>query len=199
MRLLSLRVCLSLVSLPLLPYLFHSLPVLCPAHHLQCHHRRGLKLLRTRRMRSIAPWRFSILSQVQAHNESRSEKVGSSDASSTALHNTDKEQWKDPPHCWKRKTKYACVVHADESTRRRLEGAGHKSHQDHTTAKGMNSMAHYSLDSLQHCTLVHKFTPMPEAMKIPDARAAVEKECEQFEKIPAWQLTRSQKQERCDQ
>ena len=42
-RLLSLRVCLFPVSLPLLPFLFHSLPVLCPAHHLQCRHRRGLK------------------------------------------------------------------------------------------------------------------------------------------------------------
>ena len=31
--------------------------------------------------------------EVQAHNESRSEKVGSSDASSKALQNTDEEQW----------------------------------------------------------------------------------------------------------
>ena len=42
-RVLSLRVCLSPVSLPLLPFLFHSLPVLCLAHHLQCRHRRELK------------------------------------------------------------------------------------------------------------------------------------------------------------
>ena len=35
----------------------------------------------------------------------------------------------------KRKTKYACVVDADESTRPRLEGAVHKPHQDHITAK----------------------------------------------------------------
>ena len=42
-RLLSLRVCLSLFSLPPLPFLSHSLLVLCPAHHLQCCHRRGLK------------------------------------------------------------------------------------------------------------------------------------------------------------
>ena len=56
-RLLSLRVCLFLVSLPLLP-------VLCPAHHLQCRHRRGLKPLHSRTMRSSAPWRKTILSQV---------------------------------------------------------------------------------------------------------------------------------------
>ena len=39
----------------------------------------------------------------------------------------------------KRRTKYDCVVDADESTRPRLEGAGHKLHQEHITAKGMNS------------------------------------------------------------
>ena len=77
----------------------------------------------------------------------------------------------------KRKTKYACVVDADESTRPWLEGAGHKPHQDHMTAKGMNSITHYSL--------VHKFIPMPQALKIPDAKAAVEKECEKLEKILA--------------
>ena len=57
----------------------------------------------------------------------------------------------------KRKTKYACVVDADVSTRPRLEGARHKPHQDHITAKGMNSMTHYSL--------VHLFIPMPQALK----------------------------------
>ena len=45
----------------------------------------------------------------------------------------------------KRKTKYACIVDADESTRPRPEGAVHKPHQDHITAKGMNSMTHYRL------------------------------------------------------
>ena len=64
-RLLSLRVCLSLVSLPLLPFLFHSLPVFCPAHQLpQCRHRRGLKPLYSRTMRSSAPWRYTILSHM---------------------------------------------------------------------------------------------------------------------------------------
>ena len=35
----------------------------------------------------------------------------------------------------KRKTKYACFVDAEESTRPRLEGAVHKHHQDHVTEK----------------------------------------------------------------
>ena len=82
----------------------------------------------------------------------------------------------------KRKTKYACVVDADESTRPRLQGAGHTPHQDHITAKGTNSITHFNL--------VHKFIPMPEAMKIPDAKAAVVKEWRKLEKIPAWQVTK---------
>ena len=56
---------LSLVSLPLVPFLFHS-PVLCPAHHLQCRYSRGLlETLHSRRMRSIAPWRYTVLSQIR--------------------------------------------------------------------------------------------------------------------------------------
>ena len=45
----------------------------------------------------------------------------------------------------KRKTKYACIVDADESTRRRIEGAGRKPHQDHITAKGTKSVTHHSV------------------------------------------------------
>ena len=60
------------------------------------------------------------------------------------------------------KTKHACVVEADESTRNRLEGTLHKDHEDHVGGKGINSLNHYNL--------VHKFIPMPQAMKIPDAK-----------------------------
>ena len=45
-------------------------------------------------------------------------------------------------------------------------------------------------NSLQHYNLVHKFIPMPQAMKIPAAKAAVDQEWEKFEKIPAWDLTK---------
>ena len=37
---------------------------------------------------------------------------------------------------------------------------------------------------------MHKFIPMPQAMKIPDAKAAMDKEWDKLEKIPAWQLTK---------
>ena len=54
-------------------------------------------------------------------------------------------------------------------------------HEDHIAGKGENSLQHYNL--------VHKFIPMPQAMKIPAAKAAVDKEWEKLEKILAWDLT----------
>ena len=38
-------------------------------------------------------------------------------------------------------------------------------------------------NSLQHYNLVHKFIPMPQDMKIPAAKAAVDKEWENLEKF----------------
>ena len=61
-------------------------------------------------------------------------------------------------------------------------------HEDHIAGKGENSLQHYNL--------VHKFIPMPQAMKILAAKAAVDKEWEKLEKNSAWNLTkvRSKKQ-----
>ena len=50
-----------------------------------------------------------------------------------------------------------------------MERAPHRYHEDHIAGKGMNSSSHYNL--------VHNF-PMPQAMNIPDAESAVEKEWE---------------------
>ena len=72
------------------------------------------------------------------------------------------------------KTKHACIVEADESTRIRSEGAPYRYHDDHIAAKGMNSLSHYNL--------VHKVIPMPQASKIPGAKAVVVKNCENLEK-----------------
>ena len=66
------------------------------------------------------------------------------------------------------KTKRACIVEAHESTRMRLESSLPKDHEDHIAGKGQNSMTHYNL--------VHKFILVPQAMIIPDAKAAVDKE-----------------------
>ena len=54
--------------------------------------------------------------------------------------------------------------------------------KDHIAGKGENSLQHYNL--------VHKFIPMPQALKIPAAKAAVDKEWEKLEKISAWNLTK---------
>ena len=67
----------------------------------------------------------------------------------------------------KSKTKYACIVDADETMRIRLEGVPHRYHEDHISAKGINSQSRFSL--------IHKFTPMRQALTIPDAKTAVEK------------------------
>ena len=66
------------------------------------------------------------------------------------------------------KSKFACILEASEFTRMRMEASPPKYHEDHIAGKGDNSLQHYNL--------VHKFIPMPQAMKIPAAKAAVDKE-----------------------
>ena len=73
-------------------------------------------------------------------------------------------------------------MEASESTRIRIEESQPNYHEDHIAGKGENSSQHYNL--------VHKFIPMPQAKKIPAAKAAVDKEWEKLEKIPAWNLTK---------
>ena len=80
------------------------------------------------------------------------------------------------------KSKLACVLEASESTRLRMEESLPNDHEDHNAGKGDKSVQHYNL--------VHKIIPMPQAMKIPAAKAAVDKEWEKLEKIPAWDLTK---------
>ena len=77
---------------------------------------------------------------------------------------------------------FACILEASESTRMRMEESLPNYHEDHIAGKGDNSLQHYSL--------LHKFVPMFQAMKIPAAKAAVDKEWEKIEKISAWNLTK---------
>ena len=46
---------------------------------------------------------------------------------------------------------------------------------------------------------MHKFIPMPQTMKIPDAKAAVDKEWEKLEKIANMADDQSEEQKRCHQ
>ena len=75
--------------------------------------------------------------------------------------------------------RYACVVEARESARKRLERTLPKDREDRI--EEINSLSHYNL--------VRKFIPMRQALKIPVAKAAVDKEWEKLEKLPALQMT----------
>ena len=55
------------------------------------------------------------------------------------------------------KTKLACILEADESTRMRMGNSIPHHHEDHFAGKGENSSQHYNL--------VSQFIPMPQAMK----------------------------------
>ena len=79
-----------------------------------------------------------------------------------------------------RKTKYACIVQAHESTRKRLESTLPGNREDHIAEKGLSSANHFNV--------MHKFIPMPQAMKILDAKAAVDKEWEKLQNLLAWKL-----------
>ena len=79
-------------------------------------------------------------------------------------------------------TKLACILEANESTRICMGNSIPSNHEDHIAGIGDNSLQHYNL--------VYKFIPMPQAMKIPAATAAVDKEWEKLEKISAWNLTK---------
>ena len=80
------------------------------------------------------------------------------------------------------KTKLACILEACESTRLRMGNSIPSNHEDHIAGRGENSPQQYNL--------VHKFIPMPQAMKIHAAKAAVGKEWEKLEKISAWNLAK---------
>ena len=59
-----------------------------------------------------------------------------------------------------------------------MESVTKKNHEDHIANKGQNSMS----------PCMHKFIPMPQVMKIPAAKEAVEREWKKLETIPVWPL-----------
>ena len=120
---------------------------LCPMQRKRKQNKDGL----SRNQSSTMPdnWEeYSSLNQT-TKNSSRSEKVGSSDASSNALKNTDKEQWWHSPQCWQTQDKIR-LCYADESTRPRPEGAGQK-----TSSRSHWCRRNESKNSLQYCAQIH--------------------------------------------
>ena len=63
---------------------------------------------------------------------------------------------------------YGCRVESHASTRQRPEPLQSQIHEDRIAGNGVTSLTHYNL--------LHKFIQEPQAMKIPDAKAAVDKE-----------------------
>ena len=81
------------------------------------------------------------------------------------------------------KSKLACILEADESTRLRMGESLPQNHEDHIAGKGDNSLQHYNL--------VHKFILMPQAMKIPAAKQQWTRNGRScLLKISAWNLTK---------
>ena len=87
-------------------------------------------------------------------------------------------------------TKLACILEAGEFTRLRMGESLRTHHEDHIAGKGDNSLQHYNL--------VHKFIPVPQTIKNPAAKAAVDKEWEKLEQISAWKLTKVRSKKRGD-
>ena len=80
-----------------------------------------------------------------------------------------------------RRTRYASFVEANESTRTHSGKTEPSDHADLIAEKGVKSLSHYNL--------VHKPAPIRQAMRILDAKAAVDKEWEELENSPDWQMT----------
>ena len=60
------------------------------------------------------------------------------------------------------------------------ESSLQQNHKDHIAGKGCNAITHKSV--------IYKFIPVPQAMKILDAKAPVDKEWKEPKTILAWQL-----------
>ena len=71
-------------------------------------------------------------------------------------------------------SKLACILEATETTRLRMGESLPNHNEEHIAGKGENSSQHYN------------FIPMPQVMKIPAAKAVVDKEWEKLWKISAW-------------
>ena len=82
----------------------------------------------------------------------------------------------------KLKTKLACILEADESTRMRMGNSIPHYHQDHIAGKGEISLQHYNL--------VHKFIPMFSSYENSCSESSGGQGMEKLEKISAWNLTK---------
>ena len=120
--------------------------------------------------------------RIQAHNESRSKKVGSSDATSNAFQNTDKKTVEKPTAILGNARQNMLVLlmptEARDQGQKELDTNFFKIT---LLQRGILLLVTVLCANLFRC-LKHNNNP--------DAKAAVEKEWEKLEKILAWQLTK---------
>ena len=83
-------------------------------------------------------------------------------------------------------TVHGCIVESNQSTRQKAESLQSKAQEDRIAEKGFTSMTHNNF--------VHKFIPMPQAMKLPDAKVAVDKEWKKTRDNSSLELGKSQEQ-----
>ena len=85
-------------------------------------------------------------------------------------------------HPIKIKPRLACILEAGESTRLRMGESLPNHHEDHIAGKGENSLQHYNL--------VHKFIPMPQAIKNSSSKSSSGQGMGKMEKNSVWNLTK---------
>ena len=76
-------------------------------------------------------------------------------------------------------------VAAHESKRCRIQEGIRNGHEDHIAERGYNS--------IPPCNLVRKSLPIPQAMKMPDAKAAVAKGRDKLKNLRAWQESKGER------
>ena len=81
------------------------------------------------------------------------------------------------------KSKFSCILESSESTRLRMEESLPNYHEDHIAGRGGQLTTTLQFGTPQ----IYSYAS---AMKIPAAKAAVDKEWEKLEKIPARDLTK---------
>ena len=130
------------------------------------------------RERSGIP-KFHFLARGEEHNDV---VQGESDGSPLSDQQADDaDAWHDfwsfsGNHIYRHHFQERVVLHVPK------EGSFPRDHEDLIAEKGFNSWSHYNL--------VHKPVSTLQAIKMPNAKATVDKEWEKLEKLPAWQATK---------
>ena len=126
---------------------------------------------------------LTLRNGVQGNHQKCSQEIGNADAPAMPCKTSKKcKHGETRGKTNEIKSKLACTLEASESTRMRIKESLPNYHEDHIAGKGDNSMQLFKIGS--------QIYSKPQAMKIPAAKAAVDKEWEKLENIQAWDLTK---------